>query len=92
MFTLKHLQAIYNLLLTISDTISTDVYVYLEDTNEIINIQQRHWDRSEENIFFPNETVKALVPIGLQKIDKEFVISLWIAATNAIGIKYVLSA
>ena len=87
MFTLKDFHLIYKVLTTIGTSIGTNVYVYLEDTNEIINIQQRHWDRSEENTLFAHEIVKAVLPKGLGKIEKEFVISLWTSAMKTIGIE-----
>lgn len=89
MFMLKDFQTFYNILSTGINrfSIGSDTYVYIEDTNEIFNIQQRHWNRSEESNLFPYDIIKVVVPEILVKQQKEHVISLWTTATTAIGIK-----
>lgn len=86
MFTSQNVREIYRAISVIDYVAGTDVYVFLEDTNEITNLQQRHWDRSNENATFSSDLIVVAIP-RYGHDHGAFVLSLWNVFVDLFGIR-----
>lgn len=64
-----------------------EIYVYLEDLDEILDFYERNWDRSSENAVANQQTITALVKVGAVNTQHEFIHKLWDVASSVLDFK-----
>lgn len=86
MFWAQQIFAIYNISLSLDVVANSEVYVYLEDQNDIVNVHLSKWDQSVPEAIEARDVIKVVTPHMIRSFVK-FQLPLWIAATKALNIK-----
>ena len=85
MFSQRINNAILGVIKSPLSDVAFDSYVYLEESDNIVNLHLRNWNRIKDNTTTGSEVIRMVVSKGIDQDEKLFITSLWETVAKVLG-------